>query len=98
MSSAPSEIAIERGEPGSVMSAYNRVNGDWCGENDFLLNRVLKGDWAYPGWVMSDWGGCHSTAKAALAGLDGARCPACRIGTQNAIHDLVPHHRAGRVA
>ena len=64
------QIAIERGEPGSVMSAYNRVNGDWCGENDFLLNRVLKGDWAYPGWVMSDWGGCHSTAKAALAGLD----------------------------
>ena len=52
------------------MSAYNKVNGEWCGENDFLLNRVLKGDWAYPGWVMSDWGGCHSTAKAALAGLD----------------------------
>lgn len=64
------QIAIERGQPGSVMSAYNKVNGDWCGENDFLLNKVLKGDWAYPGWVMSDWGGCHSTAKAALAGLD----------------------------
>lgn len=64
------QIAIERGQPGSVMSAYNKVNGDWCGENDFLLNQVLKGDWAYPGWVMSDWGGCHSTAKAALAGLD----------------------------
>lgn len=64
------QIAIERGQPGSVMSAYNKVNGEWCGENDFLLNGVLKGDWAYPGWVMSDWGGCHSTAKAALAGLD----------------------------
>ncbi|MDP2214256.1 beta-glucosidase [Phenylobacterium sp.] len=64
------QIGIERGRPGSVMSAYNRLNGDWCGENDFLLNRVLKGDWAYPGWVMSDWGGCHSTAKAALGGLD----------------------------
>ncbi len=64
------QIAIERGQPGSVMSAYNKVNGEWCGENDFLLNTVLKGDWAYPGWVMSDWGGCHSTAKAALAGLD----------------------------
>ena len=64
------QIGIERGQPGSVMSAYNRLGGDWCGENDFLLNRVLKGDWAYPGWVMSDWGGCHSTAKAALGGLD----------------------------
>jgi beta-glucosidase len=64
------QIAIERGEPGSVMSAYNRVNGEWCGENDFLLNSVLKGDWGYRGWVMSDWGGCHSGAKAALAGLD----------------------------
>ena len=64
------QIAIERGNPGSVMSAYNKVNGDWAGENDFLLNQVLKGDWSYPGWVMSDWGGCHSTAKAALAGLD----------------------------
>ena len=64
------QIGIERGQPGSVMSAYNRLGGDWCGESDFLLNRVLKGDWAYPGWVMSDWGGCHSTAKAALGGLD----------------------------
>ncbi|WP_332773744.1 beta-glucosidase family protein [Phenylobacterium sp.] len=64
------QIAIERGDPGSVMCAYNRINGEWAGENDFLLNQVLKGDWAYPGWVMSDWGAVHTTAKAALAGLD----------------------------
>ncbi|MES2340283.1 MAG: glycoside hydrolase family 3 C-terminal domain-containing protein [Pseudomonadota bacterium] len=64
------QIAIERGDPGSVMCAYNRVNGEWAGENDFLLNRVLKRDWGYRGWVMSDWGAVHSTAKAALAGLD----------------------------
>ncbi|MBU3077740.1 beta-glucosidase family protein [Sphingomonas quercus] len=64
------EIAIERGRPGSVMCAYNKVNGDWSCENDALLNGVLKGDWAYPGWVMSDWGGVHSTEKAANAGLD----------------------------
>ncbi|CAA9507783.1 MAG: GH3 [uncultured Sphingomonadaceae bacterium] len=64
------QIAIEKGQPGSVMCAYNKVNGDWACENDFLLNRVLKRDWNYPGWVMSDWGGVHSTAKAALAGLD----------------------------
>jgi len=64
------QIAIERGDPGSVMCAYNKVNGDWACENDFLLNHVLKGDWGYDGWVMSDWGGVHSTEKAALAGLD----------------------------
>lgn len=64
------QIAIERGRPGSVMCSYNKVNGDWACENDFLLNKVLKRDWGYPGWVMSDWGGVHSTAKAANAGLD----------------------------
>jgi beta-glucosidase len=64
------QIAIETGKPASVMCAYNKVNGDWSCENDFLLNRVLKRDWQYPGYVMSDWGGVHSTVKAANAGLD----------------------------
>jgi beta-glucosidase len=64
------QIAIERGQPGSVMCAYNRINGDYACEHDFLLNKVLKGDWGYRGWVMSDWGGVHSTVKAALGGLD----------------------------
>lgn len=64
------EIAIEIGKPGSIMTSYNLVNGQWTSENDFLLNQVLKGDWQYPGWVMSDWGATHSSTKAALAGLD----------------------------
>ncbi|SNS30625.1 beta-glucosidase [Sphingomonas laterariae] len=64
------QIAIERGQPGSVMTAYNKVNGDYASESDWLLNGVLKRDWAYPGWVMSDWGNVHSTTKAANAGLD----------------------------
>jgi beta-glucosidase len=64
------QIAIEQGKPGSVMCAYNKVQGDWACENARLLNDVLKRDWGYPGWVMSDWGGVHSTAKAANAGLD----------------------------
>jgi beta-glucosidase len=63
-------IAIERGKPGSVMCSYNKVNGDWACENAHLLTDVLKRDWGYRGWVMSDWGGVHSTAKAANAGLD----------------------------
>lgn len=64
------QIAMERGKPASVMCAYNKVNGDWACENDFLLNQVLKREWGYPGWVMSDWGAVHSTVKAANAGLD----------------------------
>lgn len=64
------ELAIERGAPGAVMCAYNRYGSVYACENDFLLNRVLKQDWAYPGWVLSDWGAVHSTAEAANAGLD----------------------------
>jgi beta-glucosidase len=64
------QIAIERGDPGSVMCAYNRLNGEWCGENAWLLEHVLRTDWGWKGWVMSDWGAVHTTAKAALAGLD----------------------------
>jgi beta-glucosidase len=63
-------IAIEKGRPGSVMCAYNKVGGDYACENDWLLNRVLKGDWGYRGWVMSDWGAVHSTVRAARNGLD----------------------------
>ena len=75
------EIAIERGRPGSVMCAYNQVNGSYCCENDWLLNEVLKTDWAYPYFVMSDWGAVHSTAQSALAGLD--RKSGEQLDTQN---------------
>jgi beta-glucosidase len=63
------ELAIERGNPGAVMCAYNHFNGPYACGSDFLLNQVLKRDWHYPGFVMSDWGATHSTADA-LAGLD----------------------------
>jgi beta-glucosidase len=64
------QLAIERGNPGSVMCSYNKVNGDFACENEWLLNRVLKTDFAFPGFVMSDWGAMHSTVKAALNGED----------------------------
>lgn len=63
------ELAIERGQPGSVMCAYNKVNGPYACGNSFLLQHVLKGDWGYPGWVMSDWGAVYATDFAAQ-GLD----------------------------
>ena len=64
------QFAIERSNPGSVMCAYNKINGTYACEHDFLLNQVLRKDWKWPGFVMSDWGATHSTVKAANAGLD----------------------------
>ena len=64
------EIAIKDSGAQSVMCAYNQVNGVYSCENPHLLNDVLKKDWAFPGFVMSDWWATHSTAAAALAGLD----------------------------
>jgi beta-glucosidase len=63
------ELAIEGGHPGSIMCSYNKMNGPYACGNDFLLNHVLKGDWGYPGWVMSDWGAVYATDFAAR-GLD----------------------------
>ncbi len=64
------QIAIETGRPGAVMCAYNQVNDDYACQSPFLLTRVLKGEWRYPGWVMSDWGAAHSLEASVLAGLD----------------------------
>jgi len=64
------QFVIEQANPGSVMCAYNRVNGVYACENSFLLNDVLKTDWGYGGYVMSDWGATHSAAMAANNGLD----------------------------
>jgi beta-glucosidase len=63
------EIAIERAQPGSVMTGYNKVNGVYAGANRVLIEEILKGAWGYPGWVMSDWG-ATPTWDYALAGLD----------------------------
>jgi beta-glucosidase len=64
------EIAIKESDVGTVMCAYNRLNGDFACENTYLLTDILKKAWDYKGWVMSDWGATHSTLKAALAGFD----------------------------
>lgn len=64
------EIGIATGHPAAVMCSYNRVNGDFACENNYLLNELVKKDWKFPGFVLSDWGGTHSTEKASAAGLD----------------------------
>jgi beta-glucosidase len=63
-------IAISIANPAAVMCSYNRVNGDYACENAYTLNEVLKKQWGFKGFVLSDWGGTHSTQKASAAGLD----------------------------
>lgn len=63
------QIAIERSEPGAIMSGYNKVNGEYVSGSHHLLNEVLKGAWGYKGYVMSDWGAVPAWDYA-LKGLD----------------------------
>jgi beta-glucosidase len=64
------EIGVGIADPGAVMCSYNAVNGDFACENKYLLTDVLKKEWGFKGFVISDWGGTHSTIKASAAGLD----------------------------
>ena len=62
--------AVQEAGAWGVMSAYNKVNGQWCAENAFLLGQVLEKDWAFQGFVISDWGSTYSTAGTINAGMD----------------------------
>jgi beta-glucosidase len=64
------EAAVKEANVGSFMAAYNKVNGQYCAENPHLLKDILKGEWGFKGFVMSDWGAVHSTVPTALNGLD----------------------------
>ena len=64
------EIGLQESDVAAVMCSYNRVNGDYACENKYLLTDLLKKDWNFKGFVVSDWGGTHSAEKASAAGLD----------------------------
>ncbi|PTY07852.1 glycosyl hydrolase [Opitutaceae bacterium EW11] len=64
------EYAVREGGALSIMGAYNKLRGEYCCHNGYLLNDVLKGEWGFRGAVISDWGGTHDTREAALKGLD----------------------------
>ena len=89
------EIAIKDSNAQSVMCSYNLVNGVYSCENPHQLNDVLKRDWGFPGFVMSDWWATHSTAAAALAGLDQEQPDNANFGSlgQAIASGLVPQSR-----
>jgi beta-glucosidase len=64
------EIGLQESDVAAVMCSYNRVWGDYACENKYLLTDLLKKDWNFKGFVLSDWGGTHSAEKASAAGLD----------------------------
>lgn len=66
----PFEIAVKKSAPVSIMCAYNKLHSIWCSENKFLLTDVLRGEWKYDGFVVSDWGAVHNMPRSVSAGLD----------------------------
>ena len=64
------KAAVQEAGAWAVMSAYNKVNGEWCAENPFLLTEVLRKRWGFKGFVISDWGSTYSTARTVEAGMD----------------------------
>lgn len=66
----PFEIAVKKGQPGSVMCAYNKIHSIWCAENKWLLEEILREKWGYKGYVVSDWGAVHNPSRSFANGLD----------------------------
>jgi beta-glucosidase len=64
----PFEIGIKEGNPRVIMSSYNKVNGEYTNENVHLMREILRGEWKYPGVVVSDWGGSNDRVKGLIAG------------------------------
>ena len=67
---APFEHVVRHARPWSVMTAYNKLNGVYCSEHEWLLREVLRGEWGFDGAVVSDWGAMSSSAASVRAGLD----------------------------
>ncbi len=64
------EIAVKKSNPVSVMCSYNKINSVWASENPFILKEILKDEWGFNGFVISDWGAVQDIVKAIRAGLD----------------------------
>ena len=63
------QLAVEHGNPCAIMTAYNRLNGHYCSESEWLIRRVIKTEWGFPGFIISDWRAVHG-ARVYSSGLD----------------------------
>jgi beta-glucosidase len=64
------ETACKKAPPWTVMCAYNKLNGDYCSENHYLLTGILKQEWGFAGFVVSDWGAVHDRVASLRGGVD----------------------------
>ena len=62
--------AVKEADPWTIMASYNKINGVYATEHYYLLNEVLKNEWGYKGFVVSDWGAVHSTVPVGKVGMD----------------------------
>jgi len=91
------EIAIRKAQPWTVMCAYNRVNGTYCGEHDRLLNEVLREEWGFEGLVVSDWGATNDRVAGVACGLD-LEMPGSGGANDRRVAEAVEHGRLSETA
>ncbi len=87
------EIAVKEAQPWTVMSSYNKLNGDYTQQSEGLLTTVLRDEWGFTGIVMTDWGNKAGTVKSAKAGND-----LMEPGNQNEIDRIVAGVQDGTIS
>ncbi|MGG1553731.1 beta-glucosidase [Paenibacillus ferrarius] len=88
------EGAVKQGQPWTVMCAYNKLNGEFCAENERLLTDILKEEWGHEGFVVSDWGAVNERADGLRAGLELEMPSSAGVGDQKIVEAV----RSGRLS
>ncbi|MCI9010683.1 MAG: glycosyl hydrolase [Clostridia bacterium] len=86
------EIAVKEGKTKTIMTSYNKVNGDYADESEHLIREILRGEWGFDGVAVSDWAGCNNKVASTIAGSD-LEMPACRYGAD----DIVKAYESGEL-
>ena len=81
------EIAVKEGDPKSIMSSYNKLNGTFANENEHLLKEILRDEWGFKGVIVTDWAGCNDRIKGLIAGNE-LEMPVCRYGADDVFEAL----------